>query len=123
MSLLAKKIRYVTAFLFAAACLGGAAATDAATTDPVDVTVYTSCKKGVPMFRVVNTGNKWPGLATLKVLMTEDDSPLISRKLRMAQGQQLEFKVKKAKEAGEIGLYIEPNWYQRGFEYDAKVSC
>lgn len=42
----------------------------------------------------------------------------------MTNSQQMIFKVPDAaKDAGEIGIFIEPAWYDRSFKYDATIKC
>ena len=86
--------------------------------------VDVSCKKGAAIFKVRNEGDRWPKTGRFEVYNVEDKSLIIQRKFRLAAGQKATFRVKDvASSYGEVGLWVQPSWYQRGFKYDATVVC
>lgn len=90
----------------------------------VDLEIVTACVDGVATFKIANKGEAWPRLGTLNVFKVADDGlrTIAKRDMRFASGQQASFRLKKAK--GEtIGLFVQPTWYERPFEFDAQVSC
>jgi len=88
----------------------------------VDVT-GTCTDKGA-VFKIVNTGIKWPRTGMLRVYNTGDKSVITERRLRLAHGQTVTFVVKKEKFSGQpMGVWLDPGWYHRNFKYDVKVSC
>ena len=90
----------------------------------VNIDVLSACVGGVATFKIVNKGETWPRLGTLKVVRVDDQNikTIAQREMRFAKGQKASFRVKKA--TGEtVGLFVQPSWYDRPFTYDAKVSC
>ena len=83
------------------------------------------CHDGAPAFQVTNLGDRWPRLGEISIYRTDTKSMLTQRRVRMINSQQLLFKVpnEQAKDAGEVGIFIEPSWYDRPFAYDAKLKC
>ena len=87
--------------------------------------VAAMCHDGAPAFQVTNLGDRWPRLGEISIYRTDTKSMLTQRRVRMINSQQLLFKVpnEQAKDAGEVGIFIEPSWYDRPFAYDAKLKC
>lgn len=102
-------------------------AQDANTTEKLElsVDVAATCRSGSPVFQVTNLGAKWPRLAEVALYRTDSNGMLSQRRVRMVEAQELFVTVPGdvGKDVGEVGLYIEPAWYSRKFEYDAKISC
>ena len=42
--------------------------------------------------------------------------------MRFAEGQKASFRMKNPGQAS-IGLFVEPSWYERPFQFDAEVAC
>ena len=96
----------------------------AGASNPLELKVSASCKKGAAVFKVENKGERWPKSGRFEVYSVEDKSLISQRKFRLATGQKATFRVKDvATSYGEVGLWVQPSWYQRGFEYDAKIVC
>ncbi len=95
------------------------------TGDKLDVEVVASCEKQGVLFKITNLGEKWPRLSTINIYRTDTKGVLSKRRLRLASSQQATFRVrgKKAEDAGEVGLWIEPSWFNRKFKYDTKINC
>lgn len=91
----------------------------------LDLEVSAVCDKGIPAFQVTNLGDRWPKLAEVSIYRTDTKAMLVQRRVRMTNSQQMIFKVPDnvAKDADEVGIFIEPSWYQRTFGYDAKIKC
>jgi hypothetical protein len=84
----------------------------------------TSCTDQGTVINIVNHGEKWPQMGFLRLYMADDKSMLGERKLRLASGQKVSFVVKDEISNGHpIAVWIEPQWYQRDFKYDATVMC
>jgi hypothetical protein len=90
-----------------------------------DLEVSAVCQNGIPAFQVTNLGDRWPKLGEVSIYRTDTKAMLIQRRVRMANSQQMIFKVPDeiAKDADEVGIFIEPSWYQRTFGYDATIKC
>lgn len=90
----------------------------------VNLEVQTSCENGVPSFKIVNRGQAWPAMGTLKVLRVTDTGveTVTSQQMRFAAGQRASFRMKNADD-DTVGIYVEPSWYEREFAFDAKLNC
>lgn len=90
----------------------------------VNVEVISACINGVASFKVVNQGEKWPQLGKLRIYQISNGQAreLTARTMRFAEGQQASFRMKNEGNSS-IGLFVEPSWYVRPFQYDAEVSC
>ena len=90
----------------------------------LNVDVTGTCASKGAIFKIVNTGIKWPRTAMLRIYHTDDKSVITERRLRLAHEQTVTFVVKKKDFNGQpVGVWIEPDWYQRNFKYDVKVNC
>ena len=91
----------------------------------LSVEVVAQCQEGVPSFQVTNLGDRWPRLAEVSIYRTDKKGMITQRKVRMTNSQQMIFKVPGAiaRDAGEVGIFVEPSWYERAFKYDAKIKC
>lgn len=95
-------------------------------TQKIQLEIGTSCKNGSAHFRVRNVGAEWPdgvSLALYRLLPTGDQ--LISkRNLRLGKGQQVSFNISAIQAArGEVGIWVDPKWYNRNFVYDSSTDC
>lgn len=92
--------------------------------DPVRLAVTASCDGGFALFTVVNEGELWPQMSKISVYRTDGRTLVSQRSIRMTKGQRMSFKVKGSPASPvELGIWIEPSWYQRDFAYDAKIVC
>ncbi|MGB0683021.1 MAG: hypothetical protein ACPGOV_09950 [Magnetovibrionaceae bacterium] len=88
----------------------------------IDVAV--ACTPDAAEFRVHNLGDGWPRTAEFQIMTIATQGVLSKRKLRLAEGQRASFKIKKTKGgADQLGLFIDPSWYVRSFQFDAIVDC
>lgn len=95
-----------------------------AATGVLRLEIMTQCDQGTTVFRVRNSGPRWPKLGTFSVVRINDNKVLSKRRFRLGEGQRASFKVKKSnQDQGELGLFVNPGWYKRDFSYDAMVSC
>jgi hypothetical protein len=90
----------------------------------VNIEIISGCVDNVASFKVVNRGEMWPELGKLKIYEIADGQAreLTARTMRFAEGQQASFRMKNPGETS-IGIFVEPSWYDRPFELDAKVDC
>lgn len=92
--------------------------------DPVRLAVTASCDGGFALFTVVNEGELWSQMSKISVYRTDGRTLVSQRAIRMTKGQRMSFKVKGSPASPvELGIWIEPSWYQRDFAYDAKIVC
>lgn len=92
--------------------------------DPVRLAVTASCDGGFALFTVVNEGELWSQMSKISVYRTDGRTLVSQRSIRMTKGQRMSFKVKGSPaNPVELGIWIEPSWYQRDFAYDAKIVC
>lgn len=92
--------------------------------DPVRLAVTASCDGGFALFTVVNEGELWSQMSKISVYRTDGRVLVSQRSIRMTKGQRMSFKVKGSPASPvELGIWIEPSWYQRDFAYDAKIIC
>jgi len=90
----------------------------------LDLKVTASCDGKVAIFQIVNAGDRWPGAGAIKIVRAVDKSTISQRSIRMAASQQATFRVSERMNPGdEVGLFVEPTWYQRAMTFDATVSC
>jgi len=92
----------------------------------LQLSVISSCVGGDTVLRIKNTGNDWPRKSNLNIHQIDDGKPRLatSRPMRMKANQIATFRVPKRKNpTGNIGLFINPSWYERPFKLDAEVSC
>lgn len=90
----------------------------------IDMNVSISCKDGDATFTVTNKGTAWPGVGNLSVFTTGAEKLIHNRRLRLNAGQRVTFRVPGvAGDNLEFGLWVDPSWFKRDFEYDAKITC
>ena len=91
---------------------------------PIRLRVNTECRNGAAIFKVFNTGSRWPRAGTFTIFIRDGRKRVIKRRMRLARGQRASFRFK-ARNAGKIrlGLWVDPSWYSRKFRYDAKLTC
>jgi hypothetical protein len=83
------------------------------------------CEGKTPAFQITNVGDRWPRLAEIAIYRTDTNGMVTQRRLRMTNSQQMIFKLPDSlgAEGSEYGLYVQPTWYDRVFQYDATVKC
>ena len=129
-----KKRRFVAALAAIAAIVSSMSSTRplvaadrvelAQASDPVRLAVTASCTGGFALFTVVNEGELWSQMSKISVYRTDGRTLVSQRSIRMTKGQRMSFKVKGSPASPvELGIWIEPSWYQRDFAYDAKIVC
>jgi hypothetical protein len=90
----------------------------------VDVTVDAQCAEGFAVFKIVNKGFEWPTVGKFSIYRVSGQQLVSQRRMRLGNNQIASFKVKATPGVPtELGIHIEPEWYQRTFAYDAKVTC
>jgi hypothetical protein len=88
--------------------------------------VSTVCSNGVSQFRVKNQGSDWSAAGAFSIYRIEDNNKyrVSSRRMRLKNGQVVSFTVKKSHNpSGNLGLFVDPGWYARPFNYDATLTC
>lgn len=109
---------------FPSAPAGAAELAQAVNSGPMKVNVETQCVEGRPYFRIINEGEDWPRLAELEIVRIDDQSIIVKRSMRMKSGQNASFKLPVGKLGqGEYGLRLNPSWYERDVDYDARIAC
>ena len=83
------------------------------------------CEGKTPTFQITNLGERWPRLAEISIYRTDTNGMMTQRRLRMTNSQQMIFKLPDSmvQTGSEFGIYIQPTWYERAFQYDATVKC
>ncbi len=104
---------------------GGPLAQAAATPDDeLDMKVSVKCQHGDAVFMIVNRGKAWPEPGIISVYWTEVTRLVHERRLRLGAGQRISFRVSGvAGNSFEFGLWINPSWFKRPFDYDARIKC
>ena len=115
--------RALLVLLIAVGCAALGAVPAAAQGPEIKLSVIAKCEGGDAQFEVVNKGETWPRMATISILRTDNRTVVSQRKIRMAAGQRMVFRAREAPGAGGLGLWIEPEWYSRAFDFDAVVNC
>jgi hypothetical protein len=86
--------------------------------------VSTACGETGAVFKVTNRGAHWPRTGLLKLYYADDNTLIGQRRLRLADQQKISFLVKKTISAGRpVAVWIEPQWYERDFTFDAALTC
>jgi len=93
--------------------------------DQLQLEVRASCTSGDAIFQVLNKGKPWPKLGNVNIYDIKEKKVVSKRRMRMSEGQNARFKVaaKKALLIGDIGLSVQPTWYDRPFKFDTQISC
>lgn len=83
------------------------------------------CEGVVPTFQITNLGERWPRLAEISIYRTDTNGMVTQRRLRMTNSQQMVFKLPDniSQDGAEFGIFVQPSWYERAFQYDATVKC
>ncbi len=90
----------------------------------IDVEIKVYCEPGRSVFQVWNKGKRWPKTAMVGVYEVPDNTTVSMRRIRLAIGQKMTFKVRNAGNGGKaVALWVDPSWTDRPFGYDAKLSC
>jgi len=92
--------------------------------------IMVNCQDGKAVFRVKNVGNAWPKSSTFAIYNMRKKGNkrlrklIAKRRMRLKDGQRASFKIKtETLPTGRVGLWVNPGWYEREFDYDATVSC
>lgn len=90
-----------------------------------DIFVNAICRRGkTALIRLVNKGERWPELGEFKIFRTSDNSVITLRRLKMETNQVASFRLQGTYHRGdEIGVFIDPDWFDRNFEYDKRITC
>ncbi len=93
--------------------------------DVLDLKVSATCHGRMPVFTVTNLGDRWPRLGVINIYQTDGRTMVTKRRLKLDTAQQATFNVLKRGRAlaGEVGVWIQPSWTDRQFQYDAKITC
>lgn len=83
------------------------------------VEISTRCEGSDTIFRVINRGALWPRPSVFKVTRTNDGATLSERRIRMASGQSISFRVQSA---DSMELRITPPWNPDDFRI-AQTQC
>jgi hypothetical protein len=98
--------------------------TAASPKDPLEMKVTVKCQGGDAVFMIVNQGKAWPEPGVISVYWTGVTRLVHERRLRLGAGQRISFRVPGvAGESFEFGLWVNPSWFKRHFDYDAKIKC
>ncbi len=86
--------------------------------------ITSACTKDGTLFKIINRGEKWPRMGFLRLYHADSKALIGERRLRLGKGQKVSFVVKdKVSNGRAIGVWVEPEWYKREFEYDANLNC
>ena len=90
-----------------------------------EIFVNAICRRGkTALIRLVNKGERWPDLGEFRILRTSDNSLITQRRLTMEKNQVASFRLHGTYHRGdEIGVFIDPDWFDRKFEYDKRITC
>lgn len=97
-----------------------------AVTPPIflQLEITSACTNDGAVFKIINRGNKWPRAGVLRLYHADDKSLISERRLRLGEGQKVSFIVKeKVSQGRPVAVWVEPEWYKREFEYDARITC
>ncbi len=90
----------------------------------IDIEIKAYCESGLSVFRVWNKGKRWPKTAMVGAYKILDNTALSTRRIRLAIGQKMTFKVKNdANNSKGVALWVDPSWTDRPFGYDAELNC
>jgi len=93
---------------------------------PLGVEIMASCKDGETRFKVTNNGRNWPKQGKFALYRLDGDKRQMvsARRMRLTRGQSATFRVKgKHNPTGDIGLFVDPQWYERPFNLDSRLRC
>lgn len=86
--------------------------------------ITSACTDKGAEFKVINRGSKWPQTGFLRLYHSDERKLVSERRIRLAEGQKVSFIVRDEISQGRpVGIWIEPEWYEREFTYDANVTC
>ena len=97
-----------------------------AATPPVflQLEITSSCSDKGAVFKIINRGGKWPRTGFLRLYHADSKSMIGERRMRLAPGQKVSFVVREKISKGRpVAVWVEPEWYKREFEFDARASC
>lgn len=100
------------------------AADDGDSAPEVRIRVTSVCDGDLAVFSLYNAGSAWPAVGTLGVyhVTAEGVQAITSRRMRLIEGQNASFRIRQT-DAGHVGFYVNPSWYQRTPAWDAVASC
>lgn len=88
------------------------------------IEVRSKCTSEGAVFSIINSGEKWPQPALLKLFNVENKAVISERRLRLANRQQLSFTVSdKINKNKAVAIWLDPQWYVRPFKFDAERDC
>ena len=86
--------------------------------------ITSSCSDKGAVFKIINRGGKWPRTGFLRLYHADSKSMIGERRMRLAPGQKVSFVVRDTVSKGRpVAVWVEPEWYKRDFEFDARASC
>lgn len=89
-----------------------------------DIFINALCRGKTAKIKLTNKGDRWPDLADFKIYRTSDNSVITGRRLKMASNQRASFSLQGTFHRGEeIGVFVDPTWTDRKFEYDKRITC
>ncbi|HEX9569574.1 MAG TPA: hypothetical protein VF987_07835 [Rhodospirillales bacterium] len=92
--------------------------------DLLDMKVTVKCQGGDAVFMIVNHGKAWPEPGVISVYWTGVTRLVHERRMRLGAGQRITFRVPGvAGDNFEFGLWVNPSWFKRQFDYDARIKC
>jgi len=92
--------------------------------DPLEMKVTVKCQGGDAVFMIVNQGKAWPEPGIISVYWTGVTRLVHERRMRLGAGQRITFRVPGvAGDSFEFGLWVNPSWFKRAFDYDARIKC
>ena len=75
------------------------------------------CKDGIAFLRIANNSEPLPKVSHFSVYRTTDYTLINPRRLRMANSQQISYRVKRREDAGdELVICADPDWQKRDFQ-------
>lgn len=92
----------------------------------IDLKFAASCEKGTAVLKITNLGGHWPKSSTFRIYSISDGGKKVvsSRRMGLRADQSLSFRIKASKNpTGQLGLFVDPSWYKRDFDYDATIRC
>lgn len=86
--------------------------------------VTSNCTDKGVVFKIFNRGTKWPQTGFLRFYAADSKTLLREHRLRLLRRQTVSFVVEDETMKGSpIAVWVDPQWYERKFEFDANVSC
>ena len=95
------------------------------TGEKLNLEISAKCVGLLPVFRVTNLGDQWPHPGAINIYQTDGRTMVTKKSIRLSTSQNATFKVfEKGKSiTGEVGVWIQPSWTNRPFQYDSRITC